>query len=269
VPKTKTLLGLLSLCLFACSDRPKPTGLTVGQADAAAAVAPPDAGPADLSKCTGCQNAAQGAWTFEGIYKDAACTEPLAQSATAACGAIAPLGQVSLTYVDEVGLRKAAEVATVTLAEQIPPEATRYRKSDKKCVPFNEGGMAITPAACAGSKVCRNQAGALACTECRTFANGCPDFAETRTYASVTDPGLKAKAGGGGGNAGRLSQCCTALAAEARRLGASPEAGLLNSAAVQCSALVAAAGPNGNAPELGVLRNALAGRPLPAVCAGF
>jgi hypothetical protein len=33
--------------------------------------------------------------------------------------------------------------------------------------------------------------------------------------------------------------------------------------------LVRAAGPSGTAPELGALRAALAGRNLPAVCAGF
>jgi hypothetical protein len=269
VPKIQTLVGLLSLVLCACPDKPQPTGLTVAQSDAASDATAAEAGPADTSKCAGCQVAAQGTWTFEGIYRDVACTDPVAQLATAACGVIPALGPTSLTYTDEVGLRKAGEVATVTLGEQIPPEATRYRKADKKCVRFNEGGIDITPMACSGSKVCRDASGALACTGCRTFANGCPDFEETRMYASINDPGLKAKVGGGGGNVGRLSQCCTALAAEARRLGASPEAGMLNQAAVQCSALVAAAGPNGNAPELGVLRNALAGRPVPAVCAGF
>lgn len=67
----------------------------------------------------------------------------------------------------------------------------------------------------------------------------------------------------------RLKQCCNALGAEAKKMGASPEAGLLVQAAAQCSAMANQAGASGNAPELGVLRTLLAGRTLPAVCAGF
>ena len=52
-------------------------------------------------------------------------------------------------------------------------------------------------------------------------------------------------------------------------MGSSPEAGMLSSAAAQCTALVTAAGPNGTAPELGAIRTALAGRNVPAICAGF
>ncbi len=67
----------------------------------------------------------------------------------------------------------------------------------------------------------------------------------------------------------RLKQCCNALAAEAKRMGASPEAGMFASAAAQCNTLASQVAPNGTAPELGVLRGLLAGRNIPAVCGGF
>ena len=44
---------------------------------------------------------------------------------------------------------------------------------------------------------------------------------------------------------------------------------MMASAATQCTALVNAAGPSGTAPELGAIRTALAGRNVPAICAGF
>lgn len=67
----------------------------------------------------------------------------------------------------------------------------------------------------------------------------------------------------------RLRQCCNALGAEAKKMGASPEAGLLVQAAAQCSAMAGQAGARGSAPELGVLRTLLAGRTIPPVCSGF
>lgn len=67
----------------------------------------------------------------------------------------------------------------------------------------------------------------------------------------------------------RLKQCCNALANEAKRMGSSPEAGMFATAAAQCNAMAAQAGPTGTAPELGALRGLLAGRNIPAVCAGF
>jgi hypothetical protein len=257
-----------ALLLLACREKPQPTGIVV---DAGAATPAADAATFDLNQCTGCQLAPIPAWTFEGVYHDAACTEPLAQLTAPACTVIPALGSTSLTYVDEVGLRKANETATVTLAEQVAPEAARYRKAGKGCVRANEGAVDITPSGCANGRACRDQAGALTCTTCRTFANGCPDFEETRLYATINDPGLKTAkpAAGGGGNIARLAQCCAQLAAEGKRLGASPEGGMLVAAAAQCTTLVKAAGPNGTAPELGAVRAALAGRNVPAVCAGF
>lgn len=256
----------LLLLAAACKEKPEPTGIVT---DAAVAVAPEASVAVDSSQCAGCQLAPIPSWTFEGVYKDATCTEPLAQLVTAACAAVPALGSVSVTYVDEVGTRKANETATVTLVDQVAAEAPRYRKTAKGCVRANEGAIDITPAGCANAKVCRDQTGALSCTSCRTFASGCPDYEETRLYATINDPKTPATGGGGGGNLARLQQCCQAIAAQAKALGASPEAGLLASAAAQCTALVRAAGPNGNAPELGAIRAALAGRNVPAICAGF
>ena len=71
------------------------------------------------------------------------------------------------------------------------------------------------------------------------------------------------------GNVARLLQCCNVLNSEATRLGLSPEAGLLRNAAAQCSALAKQVGPSGTAPEAGLIRGLLAGRNVPAACAGF
>jgi hypothetical protein len=70
-------------------------------------------------------------------------------------------------------------------------------------------------------------------------------------------------------NVARLKQCCNALSGEAKRMGSSPEAGMFTAAAQQCSAMAAQAGPTGTAPEMGMLRGLLAGRTIPAACAGF
>lgn len=67
----------------------------------------------------------------------------------------------------------------------------------------------------------------------------------------------------------RIRQCCNALGNEGKRLGSSPEAGMFTAAAAQCSALAAQAGASGNAPEFAVVRGLLAGRTLPAACAGL
>jgi hypothetical protein len=263
-----SLVALLtaSACKEKTPEIPDAGGIVAAPVDAGAA-------PVDLSQCAGCQLTAQQAWTFQGVYRDEKCTDPLVQQAPPACAAVPALGSASVTYVEEVGGRKAGEVATVELTEQIPPTAARFRKSGTKCVRADESAVDLTPLGCAGLKVCRDTSGALSCTNCRTLTNGCPDFEETRIYAAVNDPSIKKAAGGGGaaggGNLARLRQCCNALAAEAKRLGNSPEAGMINSAATQCVTLVNQAGPSGNAPELGALRTLLAGRNVPAICAGF
>jgi hypothetical protein len=271
-PRLVSLLFATFLFVSACGEKPRATGLVVADAGPPQTTSAADAGPVDITQCASCQLAPQQDWTFQGVYRDNACTDPLVQMAPPACGTVPALGSASVTYAFEVGGRKAGQAATITLTEQIAPEATRYEKVGTKCVPANEAAVHVTPAGCAGARVCRDDKGALACTGCRTLANGCPDFEETRLYAAVDDPVAKGKPGGGGGGGGnveRLRQCCAALSAQARALGSSPEAGIINSVAAQCAALAAQVGPNGNAPELGVLRSALAGRTIPAICAGF
>jgi hypothetical protein len=70
-------------------------------------------------------------------------------------------------------------------------------------------------------------------------------------------------------NVARLKQCCGALRAQAKALGASPEAGMLIGAAAQCDGLASQAGASGSAPELNVIKGLLGGRNVPPVCAGF
>lgn len=72
-------LSTLGLLLVGCGDKPKPTGLVTAEAGVATGTVEAGAPAVDLSQCAGCQLAPIPAWTFEGIYKDATCTEPLAQ----------------------------------------------------------------------------------------------------------------------------------------------------------------------------------------------
>jgi hypothetical protein len=263
------LVSSVLVAFVGCKD--KGVGVVPIDATPPATTGTPEAGAAvDINTCAACQALSPTAsWTFEGVYRDDKCTVPLAQIATASCGVVPALGQTTLTYVDEHGTKKAGESAQVTLTEQIDPLTARYRKTAKGCARANESATALTPPGCAGQRVCRDDKGALVCTGCRTFANGCPDFEETRMYAAIDEGAKPAAGGGGGGNVARLKQCCAQLSAEAKRLGPSPEAGLLNNAAAQCMAIAAAAGPNGTAPELGAIRTLLAGRNIPPICAGF
>lgn len=70
-------------------------------------------------------------------------------------------------------------------------------------------------------------------------------------------------------NVSRLKQCCAQLSAEAKKLGAAPEAAVLMGAAAQCNATAGSLGANASAPELGIIKNLLGGRTIPPVCAGF
>lgn len=259
------LAGLL--VLSACNEKkPSVIDVTPPPAETTATV---DAGPIDPSQCLACQNlAAQTNWSFQGIFRDAKCTEPLAQIVFPACAPVPALGDATVTYAEALGSRKANETVTVALAEQVSPQLPRYRKAGKDCIRADEGAVALTPFGCAGQKVCRDESGSLACTGCRTLSNGCPDFEETRMYALLPDKATPQAAAGGSNQLAQLRQCCTALAAEAKRLGSSPEAGVLASAAAQCTAL-AASGAGGTSPELGALRSLLAGRKVPPICAGL
>lgn len=268
--KTALTLSLTAVALLiACKPDKQGAGMVVE--GGATPVAIPEGGApsattaVDPNQCQGCAMPVAPTWTFEGIYSDAQCTEPLAQAPHPACVAVTALGKTPFTYVDAVGLRKAGETATITLAAEVAPNGARFRKAGNTCVKANEAATPLTPSGCAGKKVCRDANGALTCdpAACRTLNNGCPNYEDSRMYATIDDPGLKAKAGGGGGN---LAACCAAIVAEAKRLGPSPEAGMLMSAAATCQALAAQAGPSGTAPELGALRAALAGRQVPPIC---
>lgn len=260
-------LFVTTVVVFAGCSNKSPTGVDAGIVTTTTA---PAATTVDLAQCTGCQLTGQPAWAFQGIFNNDTCTEPLAQTVSSVCAAVPAIGDTTLTFSEDVGARKAGETTTVTISEQVAPAAARYRKSGTKCVRADESAVNLTPTGCAGQKVCRDASGALACSACRNLANGCPDYEETRMYAKFTDKGAKpTTATAGGGNLARLKQCCTAIANEAKRLGNAPEAGLINNAAAQCTALVTAAGPTGNAPELNALRTLMAGRPVPAICAGF
>lgn len=87
--------------------------------------------------------------------------------------------------------------------------------------------------------------------------------------ADAAEAGKKFTGTGVSTNVSRLRQCCGQLRTQAKAMGASPEAGFILGAAAQCDGLAAQAGPGANAPELGILKTALAGRNIPAICAGF
>lgn len=76
-----------------------------------------------------------------------------------------------------------------------------------------------------------------------------------------TGPGVPA-------NVANLRRCCGALAAQAKTLGASPEAGMILAAAATCNGLAGQAA-NGNAPELAPLKNMMKGKSIPPVCQGL
>ncbi|HEY6462656.1 MAG TPA: hypothetical protein VIY73_20950 [Polyangiaceae bacterium] len=67
-------------------------------------------------------------------------------------------------------------------------------------------------------------------------------------------------------NQTRIAACCSAMRAEARKLGASPEAFQLTAAAGQCDVFAKQVGPNGNAPEVNQLRQILRSVKLPMAC---
>lgn len=88
--------------------------------------------------------------------------------------------------------------------------------------------------------------------------------------ADASETGPKKTGTGGSVNVSRIKQCCSALSAEAKRMGAgSLEGAAIQSAAVTCTGLAAQAGASGNAPEFAVIRQMLQGRTLPAVCQGL
>ena len=67
-------------------------------------------------------------------------------------------------------------------------------------------------------------------------------------------------------NQAKIQACCRAMRAEAKTLGASPEAFQLTAAAAQCDVFAKQVGPAGNAPELNQLRQILRSVKLPNGC---
>jgi len=69
----------------------------------------------------------------------------------------------------------------------------------------------------------------------------------------------------------RVKQCCSALRAQAKSLGTSPEAAQITQYATLCDTLAIQVGPTstGQAPELAPLRTMLQGKTIPPVCQGL
>jgi hypothetical protein len=92
-----------------------------------------------------------------------------------------------------------------------------------------------------------------------------PDVADADAAAKKpTGPGMNL-------NQSRAKQCCQALRAQAKALGASPEAAQLQAFAATCDGLAAQLGPSTGpkAPELAPLRAMLQGKTLPGICQGL
>lgn len=70
-------------------------------------------------------------------------------------------------------------------------------------------------------------------------------------------------------NVARLKQCCNQLSIQAKAMPNTPEGGLFQQAAAQCSTMASSLAPGASAPEMGAIKTILAGRNIPAVCAGF
>lgn len=67
-------------------------------------------------------------------------------------------------------------------------------------------------------------------------------------------------------NQQKIAQCCSAMRAQAKQLGQSPEAFQLNAAAMYCDAVEKQVGPQGTAPEFAQIRAMLKTVKLPAAC---
>jgi len=78
----------------------------------------------------------------------------------------------------------------------------------------------------------------------------------------------KKLSGGGGYNSNQLKikECCNAMRAQAKQMGASPEAFQINALAAQCDMFATQVGPQGTAPELNQLRQMLKSVKLPVGC---
>ena len=93
------------------------------------------------------------------------------------------------------------------------------------------------------------------------------------TGVDASPPPVHRATGGSGltSNQARAKQCCNELRAQAKSLGASPEANIMVGFAAQCDMVAMQIGPTsgGQAPEFAALRNLLKGHNIPAVCSGL
>ena len=238
---------------------------------------PPDAGltmnataEAAAPTCLPCTGNPPSGFFFYKQFADAQCKQPIAQAMFDACADVNVPAQIDVTYADAWGKRKYLEAAKVDKVSEVAPNAAVYRLNEAGCVPADSAALKLAPAACGGKKVCTTDTGELACDGCRTLPNGCPAYEGSLVRVVFDDKGKPGGGGGGGGtNVARLKQCCNQLAIQAKAMPNSPEGGLFQQAAAQCNAMASALGPNANAPEMGAIKTLLAGRNIPAVCAGF
>jgi len=70
-------------------------------------------------------------------------------------------------------------------------------------------------------------------------------------------------------NVQRLTQCCNALATQAKQNANSPEGQMVLQVANQCTAAAKNVGPGGTAPEFAIIRQMMAGKTIPAACQGM
>lgn len=134
----------------------------------------------------------------------------------------------------------------------------------------------------------------LACTGVIPFLAGCPEKkpviidagapppevpTQTNLVPMEEDAGVEGDADAEAGpkkygpavnpNVARLQQCCNALIAQGKQNANSPEGQMIINAGNQCSAAAKNIGPSGTAPEMAMIRQMLAGKTLPAACAGL
>ena len=69
-------------------------------------------------------------------------------------------------------------------------------------------------------------------------------------------------------NVARMRRCCSAIAAQGKALGASPEAAVINGIAASCNVAAGQLSPSSTGAELAPIRNMLkaGGKPIPGVC---
>jgi len=259
-----TTLATLA-CIVACNakDNASDAGIIMTTADAGVATGQP------AQTCLPCTGAPPAGWAFYNQFADPACKTPIAQAVFDACADVNVPAQIDVTFGDSLGARTPGSKAPMTKTADIAGNVAVYRKNNAgACVAADVGGVKLAPAGCAGKKVCRNPAGELVCDGCATLSTGCPAYDSSLVRVAFEDKGAPAGTGGNT-NVARLKQCCNQLAIQAKAMPNSPEGGLFAQAAAQCNATAASLGPNVNAPELGALKTLLAGRNIPAVCAGF